>query len=84
MDPILSLVIAALILVSTQRVLRDALHVLMEGVPPAIELAAIGQALAKVPGVAEVHDLHVWALRRVAWHCRRISKSRTCSAGRGY
>ena len=62
MDPILSLVIAALILVSTQRVLRDALHVLMEGVPPAIELAAIGQALAKVPGVAEVHDLHVWSI----------------------
>jgi len=62
MDPILSLVIAALILVSTQRVLRDALHVLMEGVPPAIELAAIGRALAKVPGVAEVHDLHVWSI----------------------
>lgn len=61
-DPILSLVIAALILVSTQRVLRDALHVLMEGVPPAIELPEIGQALAAVPGVAEVHDLHVWSL----------------------
>lgn len=61
-DPILSLVISALILVSTQRVLRDALHVLMEGVPPAVELAAIGQALAAVPGVSEVHDLHVWSL----------------------
>jgi cobalt-zinc-cadmium efflux system protein len=61
-DAILSLVIAALILVSTQRVLRDALHVLMEGVPPAIELEAIGGALATVPGVAEVHDLHVWSI----------------------
>lgn len=61
-DPILSLVIGALILVSTQHVLRDALHVLMEGVPPAIELAAIGQELAAVPGVTEVHDLHVWSL----------------------
>lgn len=61
-DPILSLVIAALILVSTQRVLRDALHVLMEGVPPAIELAAIGRALAAVPGVSAVHDLHVWSI----------------------
>lgn len=61
-DPILSLVIGALILVSTQKVLRDAVHVLMEGVPPAIELAAIGQALAAVPGVAEVHDLHVWSI----------------------
>lgn len=61
-DPILSLVICALILVSTQQVLRDALHVLMEGVPPAIELAAIGRALATVPGVTEVHDLHVWSI----------------------
>ena len=61
-DAILSLAIAALILVSTQRVLRDALHVLMEGVPPAIELAAIGRALASVPGVVAVHDLHVWSI----------------------
>ena len=61
-DPILSLVIGALILVSTQRVLREAFHVLMEGVPPPIELAAIGGALAAVPGVREVHDLHVWSI----------------------
>ena len=61
-DAILSLVIAALILLSTQRVLRDALHVLMEGVPPAIELAAIGRSLASVKGVVAVHDLHVWSI----------------------
>jgi len=61
-DAILSLAIAAVILVSTQRVLRDALHVLMEGVPPAIELAAIGRALASVSGVVAVHDLHVWSI----------------------
>jgi cobalt-zinc-cadmium efflux system protein len=61
-DPILSLVIALLILLSTQRILRDALHVLMEGVPPAIELATIGRALAAVPGVTRVHDLHVWSI----------------------
>jgi cobalt-zinc-cadmium efflux system protein len=61
-DAILSLAIAALILVSTQRVLRDALHVLMEGVPPAIELAAIGRSLASVKGVVAVHDLHVWSI----------------------
>lgn len=61
-DSILSLVIALLILLSTQRILRDALHVLMEGVPPAIELGAIGRALATVPGVSAVHDLHVWSI----------------------
>lgn len=61
-DPILSLVIAGLILISTLRLLRDALHVLMEGVPPAMELQAIGRALAGLPGVVSVHDLHVWSI----------------------
>ncbi len=61
-DPILSLAIAGLILASTLRLLRDTLHVLMEGVPPAIELTAIGQALAALPGVSSVHDLHVWSI----------------------
>jgi len=61
-DPILSLVIAGLILISTIRLLRDTLHVLMEGVPPALELPGIGKALAGVPGVISVHDLHVWSI----------------------
>ncbi len=61
-DPILSLVIAGLILVSAVRLLRDTLHVLMEGVPPAIDLPDIGKALASVPGVVSVHDLHVWSI----------------------
>lgn len=61
-DPVLSLVIAALILFGTVRLLRDALHVLMEGVPPAIELPAIGGALAGLPGVVSVHDLHIWSI----------------------
>lgn len=61
-DPILSLVIAGLILMTTMRLLRDTLHVLMEGVPASIDLAAIGKTLAAVPGVASVHDLHVWSI----------------------
>ena len=61
-DPILSLVIAGLILVSTMKLLRDTTHVLMEGVPPALELRAIGKALAGVEGVISVHDLHVWSI----------------------
>jgi len=61
-DPILSLVIAGLILVSTLRLLRDAVHVLMEGVPAAVDLQHIGQALAQVSGVPAVHDLHVWSI----------------------
>lgn len=61
-DPILSFVIAGLILVSTIRLLRDTLHVLMEGVPPELELQIIGKALAGVAGVISVHDLHVWSI----------------------
>ncbi len=61
-DPILSLVIAGLILISTLRLLRDTVHVLMEGVPPALEIPAIGRALAGIPGVVSVHDLHVWSI----------------------
>ncbi len=61
-DPLLSFVISALILVSTLRILRDALHVLMEGVPREINLVEVGQSLAGVTGVKSVHDLHVWTI----------------------
>jgi cobalt-zinc-cadmium efflux system protein len=61
-DPILSLVIAVLILISTLGLLRDTLHVLMEGVPSAVDFTEIGNALASVQGVAAVHDLHVWSI----------------------
>ncbi|MGE5526254.1 MAG: cation diffusion facilitator family transporter [Rhodospirillaceae bacterium] len=61
-DPILSLVIGGLILFSTLNLLRETLHVLMEGVPHAVDFARIGSALATVPGVQRVHDLHIWAI----------------------
>jgi cobalt-zinc-cadmium efflux system protein len=59
-DPILSLVIAGLILVSTLSLLRETLHVLMEGVPRRIKLDEVGQTLARVTQVRGVHDLHIW------------------------
>jgi cobalt-zinc-cadmium efflux system protein len=62
LDSILSLVIAALILFTTLQLLKDTLHVLMEGVPAAVDLAEIGSALAALTGVAAVHDLHVWTI----------------------
>lgn len=61
-DPILSLAICALILHSTVKLLREATHVLMEGVPPHLDLAEVGASLARVPGVRSVHDLHIWTL----------------------
>jgi len=61
-DPILSLVIAVLILGSSLRLLREALHALLDGVPQGLDLAAVGRAMAGVKGVRSVHDLHIWSL----------------------
>ena len=61
-DPILSLIIVAMILVSTLRLLRETVHGLMEGVPLGLSLDKVGMDLAAVDGVASVHDLHIWSL----------------------
>jgi cobalt-zinc-cadmium efflux system protein len=59
-DAIASLVVAALMLRSGWRLLRDAGRVLLEGAPEGVDPQAVGHALAAQPGVVEVHDLHVW------------------------
>ncbi len=61
-DPILSIAIAALILASSLRLLREALHALMEGTPLHLPIEEIGRALAAHPGVHAVHDLHAWTV----------------------
>ena len=61
-DPLLSLFVAALIGVAALRLLREVVHVLMEGVPPHLKLDAVGHDLAALAGVVRVHDLHVWAV----------------------
>ncbi|HEX5756563.1 MAG TPA: cation diffusion facilitator family transporter [Arenimonas sp.] len=61
-DPLLSLFIAVLILVSALRLLRDVLHVLMEAVPAGLDLDAVRARLLATSGVTGVHDLHVWTL----------------------
>jgi cobalt-zinc-cadmium efflux system protein len=61
-DPILSIVVALLILVSTLNLLKETIHVLMEGVPSNISLNEVGKRLAKLEGVMRVHDLHIWTL----------------------
>lgn len=61
-DPILSLFISALILVSTIRLLREVLHVLMEGVPLHINIAEVTSAMSQVHQVKGIHSVHIWAL----------------------
>ena len=59
-DPLLSILISLLILRSTWRLLCRTTSVLMEGVPAHLDYPEIGGALAALPGVQGVHDLHVW------------------------
>jgi len=61
-DPVVSLVIAAVIVIGTWSLFRQSLHLLFDGVPEHIDLAAVERRLLDLPGVIVVHDLHVWAL----------------------
>jgi cobalt-zinc-cadmium efflux system protein len=61
-DPVASLVVAALIIVEALRLLRASVDVLLESTPAGVDLPSLTAAMAAVPGVAEVHDLHVWSL----------------------
>jgi cobalt-zinc-cadmium efflux system protein len=62
LDPATSLLIAAVILVGTWRLLRDSVDLAMNAVPNAIDPDEVRLWLAGLPGVDEVHDLHIWAI----------------------
>jgi len=61
-DPIVSLLIVAAILASTWGLLRDSLHLSLDGVPASVNSSAVMSYLADQRGVTDVHDLHIWAL----------------------
>jgi cobalt-zinc-cadmium efflux system protein len=61
-DPLMSIIIAGVLFFGSGRLLKSGIHILMEGVPEGLHLPEIGQAMAAVPGVREIHDLHVWSL----------------------
>lgn len=61
-DPLVSIVIALLILIGAWRLVRESADVLLEATPRYIELGDVAREIVRIPGVAEVHDLHVWTL----------------------
>jgi cobalt-zinc-cadmium efflux system protein len=61
-DPALSLLIAVLILWSSVGIVRETLNILLEGTPRGLSLRAIREGMEAVPGVLNVHDLHIWSL----------------------
>jgi cobalt-zinc-cadmium efflux system protein len=61
-DPLVSIAIVGVILVGTWRLLRDAVHLSLDGVPESVNPSAVLKFLAGQRGVTDVHDLHIWAL----------------------
>ncbi|MBN8869424.1 MAG: cation transporter [Solirubrobacterales bacterium] len=61
-DPIVSIVISVLIAASAWSILRDSVDVLLEAAPPGLDTEEIGYAMAALPGVEQVHDLHIWQI----------------------
>ncbi|HEY1604519.1 MAG TPA: cation diffusion facilitator family transporter [Allosphingosinicella sp.] len=73
-DPIVTLVIVGVIFAATWGLLRDSATMTLDAVPPDIELRYVEASLAALPGVAGVHDLHVWPMSttEVALTCHLV------------
>jgi len=61
-DPLLSVIIAAMILLSSWSIVSETLHILLEGTPKTVNLNEIRAAMESIEGVVNVHDLHIWSL----------------------
>ena len=74
LDPAIGLVIAALVLWSTNGLLREAGNILLEGLPKGMQLESVARSILSISGVQEVHDIHIWTigtdLRALSCHVR--------------
>jgi len=61
-DPLLSMVIAILIVWTAWDIIRESLNILLEGLPRGLKLQDVTTSMRKVEGVLDVHDLHIWSL----------------------
>lgn len=61
-DPLLSMFVGVLLLHATWEILRDSVRILLDGTPEKTDFDAVGEFIRSVPGVEEVHDLHVWTI----------------------
>lgn len=61
-DPILSVLIALLIAVGAWRIVKQTVTVLMEGTPAGVEISKVADCILSVPGIQQVHDMHVWTI----------------------
>jgi cobalt-zinc-cadmium efflux system protein len=65
-DPVLSILISLLIIWTALDIVRDSLNILLEGLPKGMELQKVVGAMREVPGVLDVHDVHIWSLGSTA------------------
>jgi cobalt-zinc-cadmium efflux system protein len=61
-DPITSLLVSVLVLYSTWSLLKDSLNLALDAVPEGIDPEEVREFLSRLPGVTEIHDLHIWAM----------------------
>ncbi|RIV20925.1 cation transporter, partial [Alicyclobacillaceae bacterium I2511] len=74
LDPLLSVLIGLLVSLGAWRVVRQTLTILMEGTPQGVAMADVVETLRSVPGVKDVHDLHLWSISsgRNALSCHMV------------
>lgn len=61
-DPVVSVLIGLLVLASSWTILRDSVGILLEAAPRGLDAEGVGRAMVELPGVREVHDLHIWTI----------------------
>jgi cobalt-zinc-cadmium efflux system protein len=79
-DPVVSLVVSAVILVGTWSLLKQSLNLALDAVPEGIDAAAVETYLNTLPGVLDVHDLHIWAMSttETALTAHLVMQTNTC------
>lgn len=82
-DPVVSLLIAALILWSSWGILSEAVNILLEAAPKYLDMAAMERAVRETPGVQGMHDLHVWAIASgiIACSCHLVVAEQSVRQG---
>ncbi len=85
LDPLVSAFIGVLIVVSSWRVLKGSLHILVEGVPEHLSLEKVSRSMAGVEGVLNVHDLHLWSIcsGHIALSAHVVTANQSLAEGNG-
>ena len=61
-DPIASIVIACIIVLGSLRIVRESVIILLEATPGSLDVSAVVRSMYGVPGIRDIHDLHIWAI----------------------